>query len=404
MQCCNCKKTMETKTDRVPRGWKRHNDYVYCRNCWCDKYCLRAITMPVRSPLGDDIGWPELRNALAVVWGQTTACVNWMMSQLYARDSQRMPGQKKLGKMDMCYLYPEARAMFPELPSTTVASIEQAVKGKYIKKRYEVIWTGEASLPSARYPQPFVQHNRAWKAIMLPAGKEGGDLVPCISVPLIGAQRWTIRLAGGREFRRQIVDFRRFVDGDAVPGEIAILRRRVGGNGTDHGNGVTARDGGGQRIHTRVMVKMVGWFPKTEKRIGGALILKTEPDSFLMAVDEKANKIRQWHCKHVWRWASEHTIRLQEWSDDQKCEQRPVASYQSRREAAVLKYRNRITSFQKETAAQIAGVCRRMRFASVMYDDSCREYLIKFDWSGFETILKNKLNEHNILFERVSGA
>jgi len=325
-----------------------------------------------------------------------------MTSQLYIRDELRTPEQEKLGKMPKIYLYPEARQLFPDLPSNTVAALEQTVKSKYVKKRYQTIWTGEASLPNARYPQPFIQANQAWKATYEPAGKDGGVLVPCVSVPLIGAQRWILQLKGGKEFFRQLADFRLFVDGTVIKGEIAIFRKRVGGNGTDHGNGVKVRDSGGQNYRSRVMVKMVGWFPKKTRKASSCLILKTESGSFLLAQDEKAKKLRQWHCDHMRRWAAEHARRLQRWSDDQKCEQRPRASYQSRREAAVCKYRNRTASFQKEVAAQVAGVCRRMRFASVKYDDSCRDYMIRFDWSGFAVILANKLNDYGVEFERCS--
>lgn len=400
MQCNLCNK--EVAGERLPRGWKRHNKHIHCANCWKEQFCIRAITIPVLRPLGKGLGWPDLRTALTTAWGQTTMCINWMTSQLYIRDELRMPEQEKLGKMPKIYLYPEARELFPDLPSSTVSALERAVKSKYAKKRYQTIWTGESSLPNARYPQPFVQANQSWKATYEPAGKDGGDLVPCVSLPLIGAQRWVLQLKGGKEFARRLADFKCFVDGTAIKGEIAISRKRVGGNGTDHGNGVTARDSGGQSFRTRVAVKMVGWFPKRAQKARGSLILKTEPGSFLLALDEKANRIRQWHCDHVRRWAAEHARQLQRWSDDQKCEQRPKASYQSRREAAVFKYRNRITSFQKEVAAQVTGVCRRRRFASVKYDDSCRDYMTRFDWSGFAIILANKLNEYDVDFERAS--
>ena len=62
---------------------------------------------------------PDLRTALTTAWGQTTRSINWMMSQLYIRDELRMPDQEKLKKMPKTYLYPEARQLFPDLPSNT---------------------------------------------------------------------------------------------------------------------------------------------------------------------------------------------------------------------------------------------------------------------------------------------
>ena len=71
----------------TPTGWKKLGDATYCPQCWRKKYILRAITMPVSSPL--DCSWDELRKALRSMWAQTTAASNWMMTELYARDVRR---------------------------------------------------------------------------------------------------------------------------------------------------------------------------------------------------------------------------------------------------------------------------------------------------------------------------
>lgn len=368
---------------------KKHNGKVYTDAEWRNLYHIKAITVPVLKPLG--MGWPELREQLSAAWSQSTACANWMMAQFYSRDNLRLPDQEKLGKMPQIYLYPEARKRFPKLPSRTVASLENTLKAKYRKLRYKIIWTGEMSLPNARYPQPFVTSNQAWKPLFVPAGREGGDLVPCVSVALLGSERIKLQLKGGRQWRRQLSDFRRLVEGDAVLSDFSILRRRV-----HTGDGMTARDSGGQKASYRAMAKMVGWFPKKNRPSSGILYLRTDPDAFLIALDEKAHKIRTWNCDHLRRWTAEHARRLHRWSDDQKAEQRPVARYQSRRESAVKKFRDRITSSQKEIAHQVAQVCVRMNFASVKYDDSCREYIPRYDWSGLQTSLSNKLNEYGI--------
>src|ERR1035437_6461909 len=55
----------------TPTGWKKLGDVTYCPQCWRKKYILRAITMPVASPL--DCSWDELRKALRTMWAQTTA-------------------------------------------------------------------------------------------------------------------------------------------------------------------------------------------------------------------------------------------------------------------------------------------------------------------------------------------
>src|ERR1039458_10128537 len=91
---------------RTPTGWKKLGDATYCPQCWRKKYILRAITMPVASPL--DCSWDELRKVLRTMWAQTTAASNWMMTELYARDVRR-GSEEKMPPMARVYLYPETR-------------------------------------------------------------------------------------------------------------------------------------------------------------------------------------------------------------------------------------------------------------------------------------------------------
>lgn len=415
--CSACSKTLETKGGRLPKGWKR-TDAVYCHECWRERYVLRAVTMEVLRPLkaigagvgGEDVsvGWPELRAALKECWGQSTSMTNWIMGRMFAADSPRTPDDEKLGKFlfDGKPLYHECRSVWPQFRAMSVSSLMNSLQGKYRKKRYEVLWTGASSLPSARYPQPYPVHNREWKPLFVPAGKDGGDMVPAIDVPLVGG-RMLLQLRQGKDWRGQVADFRKFVSGAAIKGELAVLRKRVGGNGSDHGNGIVERDEGGQRAMHRVMVKMVGWFPR-EKRgaVEGSLLIRKDAGALLMACRETERGlgvVRTWHWEHLRRWAAEHRRRLQVWSDDQKAEQRRgTASFASRREAACMKYRSRMESAQKELAHQIAALCRRLRVATVVYDDEDRGYFgdVAWTWSAFETVLANKLNEFGVLFER----
>ncbi|MGH7178635.1 MAG: hypothetical protein ACREJC_14755, partial [Tepidisphaeraceae bacterium] len=160
---------------------------------------------------------------------------------------------------------------------------------------------------------------------------------------------------------------------------------------------------GGQKTFHRVIIKMVGWFPRRERGdADGTLFVRTVPDAFLVALDTENERIWWLNADHVRRWTAEHRNRLQRWSEDQKSEQRPVASFQSRREAAVIKFRNRIKSFEQEAAAQLAAFARRRRMATVRYDDSERGYLERFDWSGFKTRLRQKLDEYGITLDCAS--
>jgi len=400
--CSVCGRSLMAK--RLPMGWK-HTDAIYCDKCWKQRYVLRAVTMEVLRPLGQDIGWPQLREVLRASWGQATSMTNWIMGRMFAVDLVRTPGAAKIGKFqfDGKPLYHECRQKWPDFRPTSLASLMNSLQRKYRKKRYEVVWTGKSSLPSARYPQPYPVHNREWKPMFVPAGKEGGDPVPAVEVPLVGG-KMLLQLRQGRDWRGQVADFRKFVSGEAIKGELAILQKRVcGKNG--HGNGLIERDEGGQKAKSCVMVKLVGWFPRQARPpVAGSLLLRRDSDALLVACRETErglSTVRTWHWNHLRRWVAGHKRQLQRWSDDHKAEQRRgPASFASRREAACLKYHNRMESAQKELAHQVAQLCRRLRVAELVYDATDHGYFgqTKWTWSAFETVLANKLNEFGVVF------
>jgi hypothetical protein len=90
-------------------------------------------------------------------------CRGWLMTEYYVRDVRRN-GQAKLPPQPKTYLYPEATVRFPSIPATTVTAIDHAISGKYRAARYKLIWTGEVSLPTYRYPAPAVIPSHAWRA------------------------------------------------------------------------------------------------------------------------------------------------------------------------------------------------------------------------------------------------
>ena len=374
------------------------------------------VVKPIKAikagPEGEDVpvGWPELRKAVRESCGQATSVTNWIMGRMFAADIARTPEMKRLPKFDFDYktvggpLYHQCREMWPDFRATSVAALMQALQRKYRKKRYEILWTGESSLPSARYPQPYPVHNREWKPLLVTAGKEGGDLVPAVDVPLVGG-RMLLQLRQGRNWRGQVADFRKFISGEAIKGELAILIKRINSNA--HGNGIEERDEGGQKVMDHILVKMVGWFPREQcGPVAGSLILRRDANALLVACRETEKglgTIRQWHWKHLLRWGAEHRRRLQQWSDDRKAEQRRgQPSFASRSEACCLKQRNRTESAQKELAHQITELCLRQRVAELVYDDTDYGYFgdDKWTWSAFETVLTNKLNEFGVLFKR----
>src|SRR5579864_8435978 len=148
-RCADCQAPRSKPEKRLPRGWKRLGETVYCDGCWRKRYLLRAVIIPVAGPV--DGSWDQLREGLRKMWRMTTQASNWMVTELFTHDAKRAPGDAKMPPMARQYLYPEARKRFPDLPSQSIAALEQAVQSKYRAFRYQTIWTCERSLPTFRY-------------------------------------------------------------------------------------------------------------------------------------------------------------------------------------------------------------------------------------------------------------
>lgn len=375
--CVHCGKERRTKPDKrggikLPSGWKRENEATVCRECWQERYILRALTFAVASPLNlsgeteRPSAWKELETALRPLWAEVTEASNWMMTQLYVRDVRRGDADK-MPPMPPAYLYPEARILFPNLQASTVASLEQTVQRKYRAKRYDIIWVHRASLATMRYPQPLPIPNQAWKYWI-------NDQNQPIVEARIGETRWRLRLKSGARYRRQTTGLKHM----AERGELGIYK---------------AHDG-------TILVKLVGWLKREEKKVkvnDAALIVRTGSDHLLAALDVKEERLWIENCDQVARWIAEHRRQLQRWAEDQKAEQRPVASFSARRELTVQKYHSRIQSCIQEVAAHVANFAARRRYTAVTYDDSQR-WLEGFPYAALEARLKINLDEKQIGF------
>lgn len=103
---CRCEKEVKATASggiRLPRGWKNHDGY-WCIECWRKSYVLRAITIPIVRPLGEGIGWPQLRESLNHGWRDMTALYNWLVRELYVRDNDNPNGtsRKKRSQRYIC--------------------------------------------------------------------------------------------------------------------------------------------------------------------------------------------------------------------------------------------------------------------------------------------------------------
>jgi len=248
----------------------------------------------------------------------------------------------------------------------------------YRARRYEALWTCRAALPTFRYPQPFVVPRQSWSAYY---GAEKTGKQPFVSVR-IGQRNFHLRLRSYAQYHRQIRAFAQIVAGDAVPGELALYRRR-----------------------DCLFCKIVAWIPRLARddEREGTLLVRTADDAFLVVLNTRDGRTCTYNADHVPRWVAEHYEQLHRWSEDTKAEQGSVPSFAARRQAAAMRYHNRMRTAAYQAAAYVAGYARRRRFAAVRYDDRDKSWCREFPWQILRSRLSVLLGEYGVRMEIVSA-
>lgn len=372
---------------RLPRGWILLGGQLLCGSC----HVTRAVTVPVAGPVTDDgesqaEAWLALRTALREAWGDTTRAANWMATQLYMRDQHRQEGDAKLAARPRTYLYPEARSLFRRLSAQAIASLEQHVTQTYQAQRFALIWRHERSLATHRYPVPYPVPSQAWRI----EETEGGQML--ISLPISG-RRFTLRLRGGHEYRRQREMLRRVILGE-IHGARADLYERTAHEG-DHRPAI---EPGRQRkqLVVKVAVRMRRNGP--DERRSGRLIVRTEPGVFWRAYDGE----REWrfHGQHLQRRLATEAKQRRELADDLKLERRrprrEKEGMQRRLEQISERSRNALSSFTHEMTAQVVGIAARNRVAEIEVDTTYRGFVTSFPWYQLVERLRQKADLHGI--------
>lgn len=388
-------------TTRLPRGWKRlPSQAVLCKPCFQARYKIKAVTFPIASPLEDS--WEDLWGALSSSWREASQLSCWAMTQLRCADPADPAVQDKIPKYKPLYLYPEARRIWPNLGTGSVVSLLQSVTSRYLKCRFDVAWRFAASLPTHRYPVPLPVHVNAWSAEL--AGFNGdGEQKEC---PVISfrvqstdapeGKRFRVRLRGGTMMRRQLGAFRQLVAGEAIPGELVLLRAAQHGTNSRRTHGSTTEAGGGKRKRWAIHAKLVGYWPKPKARHQeGTLHVRTAADAFLVAVLGESERVWTLNGDLASRWIAEHEGSLQSLSDDQKFERRVPARrrrrYQHTRTELVERHARRMDTWLHQSTAMVARFAARSRVAEVRLTIDGEAKFSRFPWYRWQAMLADKL-------------
>lgn len=403
---CHCGTTREVKPDargayRLPRGWKKIDDNIWCGDCWNKSFVVRAVTLPVWGVVdGGDMGsfWDACRAA----WATATGVLNWASTTLYANDVHRIPGNDKLQKMPPIYLYGLAKSCpqwadveDKQSGGTLLMHAEQV----YRKDRYEVIHTASKSLRNYRYPQPYPLASQAVRLVE----HEGNAAVNL----RLGGKRWVVRLGCGQRYRQMQDGLKTLLANPDLLCECAIYPIKADGDARQPSE-VRDNSGGG-RVRQQLMIKIVGWFAVEKRTSSGTLKVRTGGGSLIHAVTPENDRIWTYNADHAKRIVAMHEAHLNQLarlSDDRKAERRKprrdnrelLRMYDSRSR----KDSDRLKSLIHEVTASLVNFARRRKCRIIEYDDTDRSFAASFPWRTLMTICEQKCRANGLEFVDLS--
>ena len=403
MRCSRCdaeKSTAATKAgnERLPKGWKRAGDAIWCSGCWKKAFRLSAITVPIAGPvcLGDDpkngepLDWKGFRERLRRAWDAARDASNWMLRQLAIADPWKGDDGKLLPfpwKDKKLYFYPQIGEKWPEMLGTgSINTLEQHVKAKYSALRLRMA-RYECSLPSIRNV-PIPVHRARWKIREEP----GGWVLLSFHMP----DRITVRIRGGWKHKRTLAGIRKIIAGEVEQAELAILPafRNFGINRP------------GFTKSADVQAKLVAWFPREAERDGSAVGIHTGGDAFLTMYDAGQNRIFRWNADHVRRRILAHDDELQRLREDLKAERRLGRERDgilARMEMVSRNHGRYMHDFCHTTSREVVNLALRRRAGAMVYVDDAKDYMPHFPWAKFATMLCDKAERAGIVFGASSG-
>ena len=399
---CGAEKSVKptsTGNPRPPRGWKRLVDELSCAACWSARYVVRAVTIPVVSPV--DLDWTDLRPRLREAFALATETSNWAVRLLLANDIVRTAGMTKLPPMPAIYLYGRGSEFhrWPELPKGTASAILGQVETKWRARRFDVLWRNKDRPPAYTYPQPWPVRFQDWRLAESP-GQPGRLMV---HVPLPGG-RTTLLLRGGRDYARQVAGLRHLLANPDLGCELSLIEAPASTG--DHRNGDAGRDdSGGERWRTRLLCKVVGWFPRRTTDATAILPVRSTDDAMLVALDEDGGRVWTYHADQARRLHETHLRRLQRRADDRKAERRrprrDCRAELSSLDAQASRDHARVRSLSHALSASLVNFARRRRYGAVRYDDADHRFAPQFPWHMLRTMIQQKCRAAGLEFHLV---
>lgn len=405
--CSICKIGKETKSTRLPNGWRAHpqTKLPVCSPCWKKLYMPRTITLPIAGPLNGEC-WPELRTSLLTAWSAATRLSNWAARQLLKNDAEPISTMDRCPKMNPIYLYGMFNEGYADRAewdgmAASAQCVLRAVESDYREKRIDAVWRSNRNVDTYRWPQPYPVHNQNWSI----ARNEHGVIT--VDLPLVGS-RWTLRVRNDASISARCRGMlNACFDGSAVLGEAKLYSRTVGPN--DDRNGIYLRNpAGGESRMYRVLIGIPGWFPRGQfaDEREGELHLHTGNDSFLYAEQEgydiwtiNGDAMRQ----RIFAYARFRHRLAEDTKQERRVPKRRKRQILDAGERRAIKENDRAKSFREEKTTHVAELARRRKVEQVIYHGGDAGFMLSFPWFMWVKRLQDKLEERGIGFVDASG-
>lgn len=379
---------------------------------------VRAVTFPVATV--HERTWQEFGDCMRELWRQGTRAANWCVQEYARRDNVHEIGQEALPKMP-CFtakgdsVYLQLPERFPEVSTATLCCIARRTLAYYQEHRL-AFWLGRERLPLYRYPFPYPITKPSWTPLWLHDERPAVRFHSGQPRKQGNGQGWTLVLAGGPGFRRQLGQFGQIMADPDCRCEMAIYRQSCGD--THHAQGSQRGPGGHQTVRYRTMVKLVARFPRRgQEEATGCLLLRTDPEAFWVA-EHDGRVVRPWvlNDDQTQNWREEmrqahlrHRAWLQRMGEDMKLERRlryhPCAGFgragsRPQMEDAYTKrcnkHRRRVNTWVDQATAMAVNYCVRRKVAGLFYDDTNQDWMPSFPWSQVRTRLRQRCEAEGI--------
>ena len=390
---CGCGKQVKAKPNKdggikLPRGWRRIDDVLLCRDCTKAKYYTRSVRVEITGLADDEEReTKEFRAACSAASKASARCANWLVQRLLAADLALAPlgttkdGKQKLPPCPEVDYYRAACDMFPELAPASIVTLSKMVRDWYRARRWEALVALNRSVETYRFGRlPIEIPKQAWRL-------EEVDGKFVIRSQVGPGKSWRVKVyATGRE----LATLRGIVAGDAIPLALKIVRQSK----------TLANAQVVKAWFFRLSVMLPRKAPRQSHQeitltLGhdpGALMfgsLEGSEDVFeypgevlrkLIVGGDQSDKKRQRELSLARGLVSRR--QLARWGQDR---------------TAVCENRQRKINYQlKLCAAVLARWCKSHGVTSVDYDTTDRGFLIHCPWYALKAAIANALERENV--------